>query len=648
MNITLDKIVIENFKGIKSFEAELNGANATISAENGVGKTTAYDAFLWLLFGKNSEEQKAFELRPLDDKNRPIENLVVTVEGVVSFDNIKHTFRKEQVEKITKGKIGYITSCFIDEVPKLVSDYKKFIDAIIPEDTFKLLTNLSYFSTKMHWSDRRKTLLELAGKISKPAGFEELQASLNGRSLDDYKTFLAGQKKLLVKEQAEITPRIDEIQRGLDAYATEGIDVKDVESKRQALTAYGAGVLDRRKELFDSETERQKTVDLINELTIKKIQREGELKNDTSGIKNLLDEKARIETTIASKQQEVNDLKRELLSKNTDLNYTTSELDRFTASVALVADEYRKASADLPANICPVCGQQLPADKVADSKDQQKKILSEITKRGNKIKDDADACKKLMTEHKAKIIKANQALEKAEAELVKSQEKRKIRFIEIDKQIESNETLPPETDKTWKIFSDKINQLKSELSEPLSKQLQGLDLEKARIESDIAKFNNILAQSDQIKKNAERIAELGTKEKEIAQQLADIDSQLNEIQQCKNAEGIAIETAVNGKFKHVTFKLFKELLNGESEDCCDATFNGVPFNDLSTGQQIFVGVDIINVLSAHYGLSVCLFIDHRESITMPIESNSQIIELKAVEGVKELTIETSETRKVVA
>jgi predicted ATP-dependent endonuclease of OLD family len=35
MNIKLNRLKIENFKGIKSFEVELDGENACIKAENG-------------------------------------------------------------------------------------------------------------------------------------------------------------------------------------------------------------------------------------------------------------------------------------------------------------------------------------------------------------------------------------------------------------------------------------------------------------------------------------------------------------------------------------------------------------------------------------------------------------------------------------
>ena len=39
---------------------------------NGVGKTTIFDAFTWLLFGKDSTDRKDFEIKTLDKNNKVI------------------------------------------------------------------------------------------------------------------------------------------------------------------------------------------------------------------------------------------------------------------------------------------------------------------------------------------------------------------------------------------------------------------------------------------------------------------------------------------------------------------------------------------------------------------------------------------------
>ena len=137
--ITLNRLKIENFKGVKSFEVDLGGGNAVIEAENGVGKTTIYDSFLWLLFGKDSTGRKEFEIRPLDRHNQPIKGVVLAVEAELDIDGATPVFRKEHHEKVVKGQLrGYETMCWIDEVPMKVGEYSEYIAKIISEDHFKL------------------------------------------------------------------------------------------------------------------------------------------------------------------------------------------------------------------------------------------------------------------------------------------------------------------------------------------------------------------------------------------------------------------------------------------------------------------------------------------------------------------------------
>jgi len=212
--LTLNKLRITCFKGIDCFELDLDGGNAVITAENGIGKTTIYDAFLWMLFSKDSTGRKDFEVRPLDRRNRPIKGVVLAVEAEIDIDGVKQHFRKEHHEKVVKGQLrGYDTLCWINEVPRKVGEYAEIIAEIISADTFKLLTDLHFFNSKMHWTDRRKVLLAVAGEIGTLEGFDELLAALNGRTIDEYKKVLSEQKKRHTKEREEINPRIDEILR---------------------------------------------------------------------------------------------------------------------------------------------------------------------------------------------------------------------------------------------------------------------------------------------------------------------------------------------------------------------------------------------------------------------------------------------------
>ena len=53
--ITLNSLTMTNFKGEKERTTVFNDGQTFIYGANGTGKSRHYDAFLWLLFGKDSK-----------------------------------------------------------------------------------------------------------------------------------------------------------------------------------------------------------------------------------------------------------------------------------------------------------------------------------------------------------------------------------------------------------------------------------------------------------------------------------------------------------------------------------------------------------------------------------------------------------------
>jgi len=617
---------------------DTGGYNAIVRAENGIGKTTLYDAWLWLLFGKDSEGRADFGIRPLDENNQAIKGLVVMVEAELEIDGAVHILRKEQHEKVVKDQIkGYETRCHIDEVPVKVWEYQDYISNLCPEEMFKMFTDLAYFNGKMHWMKRRKILLDIAGILPRPAGFENLLSKLNGRQMDDYKKVLIDRKKSCEKERLEINPRIDELQRGLDDYAQSGKDEKELKKNRESLQKDIDDIDVRRNDLFVSEKARQRTIERINDLTIERIHREGELRNDTSGQKALLDEKAKLEREYADKIQNLANIQLLIQQIKSAIESSQIQIESSQRTLENARNEIKQA--DSPN--CPTCGQKWPKDKT-------KPGLADIKKYANKVKVALDDCLKrkadLEDEHTRFV-----ADEKAKTKEVKTSEIQKSnRIAEIDKALKNRPKVDPITDERWRKITADIESLKNKLGEPITDQLNKIEAEKRLLENDLNKINESLAQADNIAKSKARIAELEAREKELAQLIAYCEKELDEIQQYKMQESKMVEAAVNGKFKHVTFKLFDYYLNGEINDqVCEAIYQGVSYPDMSSGQKIFCGIDIVNVLSDHYGVTIPLFIDHSESMTMPIEAETQTIQLVAAKGIRKLQVEVQKEKVTV-
>lgn len=99
MEIKFKKIRIRNFRGLVSFEANLEGRSVRISGANGLGKSSVADAITWVLFGKDSRRRTAFPIDPVDDEGRIIHNLDVSVELEMLIDGQPTTLRRRRQEK---------------------------------------------------------------------------------------------------------------------------------------------------------------------------------------------------------------------------------------------------------------------------------------------------------------------------------------------------------------------------------------------------------------------------------------------------------------------------------------------------------------------------------------------------------------------
>ena len=87
--IKLVSLELSNFKCHRHLKLDFNGRNATISGDNATGKTSVYDALMWLLFNKDSagNGDKNFEVKPLgSDGNVLDHNALTSVEVVLEVN----------------------------------------------------------------------------------------------------------------------------------------------------------------------------------------------------------------------------------------------------------------------------------------------------------------------------------------------------------------------------------------------------------------------------------------------------------------------------------------------------------------------------------------------------------------------------------
>lgn len=174
--ITLKSLSLVNFKGVRELTLNFTQQVTVISGENGTGKTTIFDAFTWLLFGKDSvgRSDSNFSIKTLDPiTGKPILKLEHSVTAVLDVDGKKIKLQRNYVEKWVKPKgtteehlENHYTEFFINDV-KLGTkkEYESEISALIPEDVFKMITNPFAFNA-LKPEIQKGMLMEMAGTIT--------------------------------------------------------------------------------------------------------------------------------------------------------------------------------------------------------------------------------------------------------------------------------------------------------------------------------------------------------------------------------------------------------------------------------------------------------------------------------------------------
>lgn len=652
----INSLVLTNFKGIKSFRFEPEGKDIAVCGDNGTGKTTLFDAFTWLLFGKDSQNKADFAIKTLDEKGEPIPGLDHEVEGIFELDGQTLTLRRvyhevwtKQRGSATKQFTGHTTDHFIDGVPVKKNEYEDRIASIIDEQIFRLLADPRHFNEVLPWEKRREILIKVVGNVSDAdiiatnKSLGSLPEILNGHKLVDYKKIVAARKKAINSELEAIPQRIDEVNRGLpnyDGHLTPLTDLLELKSQRSAKAQElanleaGGGIAEATKKLREVEGE------------LVQIQKDCWLENSEKvqaakiELRKLQDEVADLHATIKSNQ-------RMIVENNQQIETLEQNIDTLRAHWQAVHDLQMTHIQEFEdTKICPTCGQALPTEQVTQvSKTDLAKFNREKARELEQINNTG----KHQKERLETLHYSNPILEKdiANHQEQLGKDEQKIADITIKvAEIEANgksyeDTVAYVDNKNRKLALE--NQI-AELKRGNTGAVEVIKQAIWAIDGQISKCESIIAQMKQREKGLARIEELKAQEKILAAEFEKLEGELSLMEKFIRARVDLLTDKINSKFQLAKFKMFNTLVNGGTEECCETLVEGVPYSSgLNHGAQINVGLDIIRTLQIFYEFHPPVWIDRRESVTKIIPMDCQVISLIVSEFDKMLRIVTGKS-----
>ena len=638
--IKLIRLEMENFKSHKHLRLDFNGRNAVISGRNATGKSSIYDSLMWLLFGKNSEGkgEQSFEVKPIgSDGNVLDHNALTSVEAVLDVSGEEVTLCRTYREK-WETRRGFSESVFtghtseytIDGVPVKKNGFQQKVSELVDEDTFRLLTSITYFPVDISWQDRRAVLFKVAGVMADEQilatneQFTPLVDSMGKLSLEDYKKKMLAEKKKFTGAKTEIPARISECQKTIEDM--EGLDFTGAKAKVEALQLQKDGISSQIAALNAQDGAQQKSLEINTvQVELNALERENKMHRDsqlTGGV------------DVHSLNMRLTSLQVQMDRKKSNIDNEQAYINKLEQDISQSRSRWISVSGEtFSGGSCPTCGQGLPE---AQLRAAMERFESEKKMRLQEIETTANANKaaKEQAENRLAGVKSELVQMQSECESIHEQ----IRAAEAAR-VAPQDMADYASRKT--VLQEKLDKLNAdlhEIHENAAELRTKLRQEMSAVTAQISEEMAIISKESLLDYSKQRIGQLREDAKNAAECLEAIEKMLYLMEEYSRYKTRFVEDSINGLFRIARFRLFREQANGGIEDVCDVVYDGIVYGDVNTGMKINLGIDIINTLSTAYGVRVPLFIDNAESVTDWEEISGQIIRLEARKEDKELRV----------
>ena len=696
MDIRINTLTLHNFKGVRDASFIFGGSNARVEGGNGAGKSTVFDAFTWLLFGKDHQGQDwtNFDLKPIDPETRePIHGLDHWVEAELTIDGTKKTLKREvqedwvkprgEAEKVLKG---HKQSFFIDGIDTATKKaYDAAVSQWIDENVFRMITNPLYFIDDAYtdWKSRRKALVSLIDKDeaerrgSLAEDFADLISEMRGEPMELFR------KRIAVEKKAN-KERLTDAQHNIKAWTEalpEKVDtsvlkerVKAIEKARderiaeisRKIAGIDAGISD----INAANAEKRAEIDAMHrEITSIRLEQQNyldeRLKTAREAARSLSQKKSNLNMFIYKANSECENLDKMILLAEKEQERLEQSKAAHGVKLQELGKKYQaeKEKAFTYNNdfdMCPTCGQPLPPEMIEAGRNAaleafQKSVkenLRAIVEEAQGIKAHVAFIDNNIAGNIAALDDLKNKREKIQADLsdYRNELEEVGRFNVMDLDEIEKEARKDEHYVELAVREHDTNAKILRLSgdcvsvDALLTDRRGFESQKdatwKEAEKECASLRDALAAAEQRDRMLDMIGIEEKEERKYADEVARLERLEFRAQEYAKAEVDSMEDALCRLFRVARWKMFSATLEGGLTEMCEVTNTaGVPYRSMNDAMKILCGMDVIRVFSDRYGVRAPIFIDNAESITQKsFDTAAQVIRLVVTEGEELLTI----------
>lgn len=629
-----------NFRGQRKNLVFHDGINV-IAGRNGSGKSTAMNAFIWLLCGydiENQQNNNLFDNTALTDPENP-KTVNVTASFSVNGGNVKLSKAARQVWKRKSGETEYSRAqdeyrYFKDDLEITATQYKEFVDARFGKgDYLKLMLNTDYWG-KLTGISLRPFFIKLIGDINPDdfkgnyssilptiteLGTEKARKTFNNRAND-----LASS---ITKTSADIEANQDQLPdiSGLESAKKE---IASLEAERESVDAQISGLatgndeyVKRRKAEEDAIAEaeasfRKACNDLASDRDEKIRQTQSEWEEVKRKNRQTEDEKLQLESQRHSWERRKEDLTYHLDAEKAKREDKLKEVD-------MISKRHFEG-------ICPACGSNLAGVKrdEALSAFRTKNAIDHDTavSEGKRIRANMDS-------YAAQIAEADKRMAEIDERLA---DLKRINTVPYKDAYEEACRLNADWkyDKHCKKLYENIERLKaSRTPEPINIDIVELQKRKGDINVRLRELYGTLGLEKIYNDVQNKIATLESMLKQAVAAKASNERMKKLVDDYVKEQSEIIRVRANKLFDHVVIEMEEPNKSGDPKPCCKLRIDGV-VDTANTASRVIIGAEVSRAFQRHFGLSLPLFIDRAESINednIP-HTDGQLILLKVDDG----------------
>lgn len=667
MQVTIKKIVLENYKCF------CNGRNLSadffhrtrITGENRKGKSTIQDAYFDIMTGKMADGTQTDNIRPHNENGVDIDKIDIIRELHLEIDGKPTVIRKITKQKWRKPHSqneevfdGNVTTHEIDGFPMKQKQMTEFFEKIAKADTLLMCSNAQAFLNILQKSmpDARKLLENLVGfdanQFAQENGYTEVQELMKGHSAEDV---LKKIRKQILDEKDKIKAQ-NEVIKAKNAEFIDRekhpIEIADLELSKSEWREKLAEI-DRQEEQLNETVKAYD--DLVAEIRRLKIERDSIFQKANEGLEKKRKEirsevnhveaqKMNIENKIILIKQDISNTER-IQQANEELKGRCLE-DWTKANDKLFEVENRIF--DENSLICSMCGQEYPEERKeqiradfdkhkAEEKERFKKKMGDANARGLEVVETVKKCKKEIEQFKAAL----KQLEDEKIVICEPIAGLNSCLLEVPQSADLSEN--DEYQSICGQIADKEKELSS-LNNGADKRAE-LRNKRNECMNEIANIDGeikYISEFETAKENS--VADYTAKLREMSQVVADLERQIDLINEFSRRKNEALASAINPHFRHFNFNFIRYTIEGNPYEVCEIVCDGTSyFNGLNGGDKRLCEIDLCRGLQELNNIVLPIWVDEANTIDdwrIPQDLEQQLILMERQNG--ELKIEEME------